>query len=146
MPPSDIWRIVNVSDQDFFFDEDEPTKEAAPTNSPSKTSTTTSRATAAAPAVGMADQSVSLMVTILVGVVTALLGVIIGIFVGRGLATTAVPGVGSGASLGTGTTQEAPQLSPDQLEGGELPAGHPPIGDGAAGATGTAPSKESTNK
>jgi len=134
-----------VSDQDFFFDEDEPKKETAPKTSSSKKSTSSGRSSDAAPAAGMADQSVSLTVTVLVGVVTALLGIIIGIFVGRGLAGPAVPGVGSGATLGTDTTQEAPQLSPDQLQGGELPAGHPDIG-GSAPSSDAAPSGETTAK
>jgi len=114
-----------VSDQDFFFDEDEQPKADAPKASGSKKGSSSSKAAASAPAA----QSNSMTVTILVGVIAALLGVIIGIFVGRSLAAPAAVVPTTGAPQGgTSTEQQAPQLSPEQLEGGELPKGHPDIG------------------
>lgn len=131
-----------MSDQDFFFDEDEPKADAPKADAAPKKSTASSKPAAkAAVAAAPAEQSVTMTVTILVGVVTALLGVIIGIFIGRGIATPAVP-----ASTGTVTAPagqtNAPQLTPEQLQGGELPPGHPAVG-GAAPETGT-PSAETT--
>jgi len=114
----------NVSDQDFFFDEDEQPKADAPKASGSKKGSSSSKAAASAPAA----QSNSMTVTILVGVIAALLGVIIGIFVGRSLAAPAVVAPTTGAIQGGTTTEQAPQLTPEQLEGGELPKGHPDIG------------------
>lgn len=122
-------------DQDFFFDESEPAKEetkpAAKKSAPAKGS---SKAPAPAPA---GEQMVTLTVTVLTGVVAVLIGVIIGIFVGRSMAapvTGAVP-----TTAGTGTTEQAPQLTNEQMQSGELPAGHPQIGGGAStGATGSA--------
>ena len=83
-------------------------------------------------------------VTALVGVVAASVGVIIGIFVGQSLAgpaipvTTAVPGQ---RALWAPRRRPAPQLSPEQLQGGELPQGHPDIGSG-----GGSPSGETTGQ
>jgi len=71
----------------------------------------------------------------LVGVVAALLGVILGIFIGRGMAAPAVTPVNTGAPIQQGE-QSAPQLSPEQLQGGELPQGHPDIGGGTGGTGG----------
>lgn len=133
-----------MSDQDFFFDEDDQPKKDAPKSGGVKKGSGSSRTAAAAPA--GAEQSVSVTVTALVAVVAVLLGVIIGIFVGRGLATPSVPGVGSGATIEGGGATEAPQLTPEQLEGGALPEGHPDIGGGAGGAaTGTAPAEGATD-
>ncbi len=135
-----------MSDQDFFFDEDDQPKKDAPKSGGVKKGSGSSR-TAAAAAAPAAEQSVSVTVTALVAVVAVLLGVIIGIFVGRGLATPAVPGVGAGATIEGGGATEAPQLTPEQLEGGALPEGHPEIGGGGPGgaATDTAPSQGATD-
>jgi len=116
-----------VSDQDFFFDEDQPAETAS---KPAPAKKGGSGTGPARPASG-SEQSVSVTIVALVGVVAALLGVIIGLFIGRSMATPAVV-----APTGTGAPQQAaPQLSPDQLEGGALPEGHPDIGGGAGGGT-----------
>lgn len=69
------------------------------------------------------EKQVSLTVAALMTVIGLLLGVIIG-FV--------IPDGGTVSSSGTATPatgSTAPQLSPEQLDSGELPAGHPPVGD-----------------
>jgi len=120
-----------VSDQDFFFDEDEQPKTAEKATVPAKKSGSGGTPTRPPAADG---QSVTMTVAVLIGVVTMLLGVIIGLFIGRGMATPAV--VAPVGGTGTGTTpQAAPQLSPEQLEGGELPEGHPDIGGGGTGGS-----------
>jgi len=117
-----------VSDQDFFFDEDEQ-----PAAEPAKaTAKKSSGSTPAAAAPAGASAGVSMTVAALVGVVAVLLGMIVGIFIGRGLAAPAVTPVNTGAPIQG--QQAAPQLSPEQLEGGELPQGHPDISGGAGGA------------
>jgi hypothetical protein len=70
-------------------------------------------------------------IAVLVGVIGILLGAVIGLFVGKSMAVPSVattPGAG-----GTTTGQQAPQLTPEQLQGGELPAGHPSVGGAATG-------------
>jgi len=123
-----------VSDQDFFFDEDEQTTKTAPKSAPAKKGS--SGGSSSTPPSGT-EQAVSITVTALVAVVAALLGVIIGLFIGRSMAAPAVV-----APAATGTPQQqqaAPQLSPEQLEGGELPQGHPDISGGGAAAPEGAP-------
>lgn len=127
-----------MSDQDFFFDEDEDVaaeaskssaksaSKAAPARSSApKAAATQKAAPAAKPAAAPAGGSqVSLTVAALMTVVGLLLGVIIGFL---------LPGGGTSATTNTsapavsGGTSTAPQLSEDQLTSGELPAGHPPI-------------------
>ena len=128
-----------MSDQDFFFDEEEEVAEKAPKPSsrqPQKSAPKRSgksepkaaprgSAAAAAPAAGgsLIEKQVSLTVAALMTVIGLLLGVIIG-FV--------IPDGGTVSSSGTATPatgSTAPQLSPDQLDSGKLPEGHPPIGD-----------------
>jgi len=130
-----------VSDQDFFFDEDEKPAAKAPVkktggSTPAK-STSKTAATAVAPEATAA--TVTMTVAILIGVIGILIGAIGGIFIGRGLASTTVatPSATAPAATGTGTgtgTGAAPQLSPEQLQG-DLPQGHPSIGSGAATTT-----------
>jgi len=68
-------------------------------------------------------------VAILIGVIGILLGAVIGLFVGKSMAVPSVT-AGTGAPA---ATQQAPQLTPEQLQGGELPAGHPSVGGAATG-------------
>ncbi|MDZ4177838.1 MAG: hypothetical protein U1E29_01185 [Coriobacteriia bacterium] len=115
-----------MSDQDFFFDEDETSTEANAEAPTAKRETEAAKpvARAASPAASM--QSVSMMVAVLIGVVALLAGVIIGILIPSGSASVPAP-----SAIGGGTAAPAPQLSPDQLESGDLPPGHPPL-EGAA--------------
>lgn len=109
-----------MSDQDFFFDEEEQAEDK-----PAKTAARVERAASgtapAASAAGM--QSVSMTVASLIGVVALLVGIIIGIIIPAGASTGGVP-----APTSTGTGAAAPQLSPEELQSGELPSGHPDIG------------------
>ncbi|MEI7814428.1 MAG: hypothetical protein WCJ13_06520 [Coriobacteriia bacterium] len=131
-----------MSDQDFFFDEDEkpaksggnaPAKKAG--SSPSRTGSKSTASSAGASAQG---QSVSMTIAVLMAVIGILLGAVIGLFVGKSMAVPSVAGtIGAGAA----TTQQAPQLTPDQLNSGELPAGHPSVGGAAAATPTPAPKK-----
>jgi len=122
-----------VSDQDFFFDEDEsPAEEAKETKKPAKTSGTASKKVAQRPAAPApsGEKSVTMTIASLIGVVALLVGIIIGILIPAG-GTGTVP-----APTATGIDATAPQLNEEQLESGELPQGHPDVGDmGAPPAT-----------
>jgi len=120
-----------VSDQDFFFDEDEKGAEKPPkTASKQPTKSTPSKAakTAPAPSGGI---ELTWTVTALVGIVALLLGVIIGYAIPKGTQEVSV------GAPSTTQEQQAPQLSPEQLSSGQLPPGHPSVG-GSTGATGSA--------
>lgn len=124
-----------MSDQDFFFDEDEsPAKDADAKAKPAKESTAKSTSTAARTAAAPAAQSVSMTVAALIGVISLLAGVIIGIVLPVGGGSN-IPNPTPGATLpnpgAPGGGGQAPQLSPEQLDQ-DLPPGHPPIGDGGA--------------
>lgn len=143
MGPSVTQEDCQVSDQDFFFDEDEaPTKDTSEETSKPVKSSGASRP-AATGAAAPAAQSVSMAVAGLIGVIALLAGIIIGIIlpVGGG---SSIPAPGPGATV---PSTPAPQLSPDQLDS-DLPPGHPPIGDGQApgapGGDAGAPSEETT--
>jgi len=71
-------------------------------------------------------------IAILIGVIGILLGAVIGLFIGKSLAVPTAAVVPAATTTG----QSAPQLTPEQLQGGQLPKGHPAIG-GAGAATGT---------
>jgi hypothetical protein len=140
-----------LSDQDFFFDDEEAEaaeeteakKPAAKRGTASKTASTSASkpapkaAAKAAPASSGSffDQQVSVAIASLIGVIALLVG-IIGGYMLAGPSTPVAPSAGT-----TQTTPGAvaPQLSPDQLNSGQLPAGHPAVG--GAGAT---PSKPAT--
>ncbi|MCG2807955.1 MAG: hypothetical protein L6413_06770 [Coriobacteriia bacterium] len=108
-----------MSDQDFFFDEEEQAEDKSAKTAERVERAATEKAPAV-PAAGM--QSVSMTVASLIGVVALLVGIIIGIIIPAG-ASTGVP-----APTSTGTGAAAPQLSPEELQSGELPSGHPDIG------------------
>ncbi len=123
---------LNVSDQDFFFDEDE--KPAAKSGA-KKGSAPAKAATPAPPAAAPADaQSVTLTVAVLIGVIGILLGVVVGLFIGKGMATPAVTATDAGRRRRRcGSPQGgAPQLTQEQIQAGEMPAGHPPVGGAEA--------------
>jgi len=122
-----------VSDQDFFFDEEE----AAPTSKP-RQSRSASRAKSAPAAPERESsrggsffaQDVSMSIAALMSVIGLLLGVIVGIV---------IPDQGGSAT--TNATQTlapqtpvAPQLTEEQLNSG-LPEGHPDISGMAGGET-----------
>ena len=70
-------------------------------------------------------------VAVLIGVIGILLGAVIGLFVGKSMAVPTVAGIPGAGGATTG--QSAPQLTPEQLQGGQLPAGHPSVGGAATG-------------
>jgi len=115
---------------------DKKVGESAPSkgNTPSKSSKPAGKAASAS--VGL-PQQVDLMWAIALVVVAFVIG-----FMVRGLfpATPATsPSVSDSISAPAGTGA-APTLTPEQLNEGELPAGHPSIGDGSQPSTATAPS------
>ena len=125
-----------MSDQDFFFDEDEkPAKPAAPKSSAKSSSGKPAAKSAPAPAGGV---ELTWTVTALIGVVALLLGVIVGYAIPKG---TEIASPDTTATQGQTT---APQLTPEQMSSGQLPAGHPSIGGASGGATGTAPASGET--
>lgn len=119
-----------MSDQDFFFDEEDDAKPAAKAGPAGKTP----RASQPAPAATGGSffmQSVTMAVTSLVAVIALLLGLIVGILIPTG---------GSTVPTGTPPVTAAPALSEDQLNSGQMPAGHPDISGAAtesAATTGT---------
>ncbi|MCL4079314.1 hypothetical protein MX659_06930 [Coriobacteriia bacterium Es71-Z0120] len=115
-----------MSDQDFFFDEEES---ETPKKAEKKAASARPAQKTVAPAKQQVfQQSVSMTVAALVAVIALLLGVIIGILIPTG---------GSGTTTDTGAV--APQLTPEQLQSGQLPPGHPDISGmtGGQAATGT---------
>jgi len=119
-----------VSDQDFFFDEEDDAKPAAKGGSKaasgSKAAAGPKGARVSQPAAASGGsfftQSVTMAVTSLVAVIALLVGLIIGILIPSGDATSQT--VSPAATV-------APTLTEDQLNSGELPAGHPPVSDTA---------------
>lgn len=139
-----------MSDQDFFFDEEE-TAEAGTKETAKPSAKTESKAApaarkpapkpapkpaAAAPAGGSPsffEQQVSITVASLMTVIGLLLGVIVGFLVAPdgGTVTTAAPA----ATTATDSGATAPQLTDEQLSSGALPEGHPDIGSATTTAT-----------
>ena len=120
-----------MSDQDFFFDEDEkPADKSA--KAPAK-QTAKQPAKKAAPAAAPGGIELTWTVTALIGIVALLLGVIVGYAIPKGAQQVGTTGTTAGAAQ-----QQAPQLSPDQMSSGELPAGHPDISGASGGSTGSA--------
>jgi hypothetical protein len=143
-----------VSDQDFFSEgeetepkDDKATKasgKTAPAKSgPKPASKAPAKATATAtkapqPETSFFDQTVTMAMAILLAVVGLLLGMIVGYFVFSGGAqttATAPDSLQTPSTTGTGTA--APPLTQDQLNAGQLPAGHPKVG----GSTTPTPTK-----
>ena len=123
-----------MSDQDFFFDEDEKPAKSQSKNAPAKkpASSPAQGSNKSAPA---AEQSITYTVAALLGVAALLLGVIIGVLipVNIGGSQTATPDAG----LTQTGAAPAPQLTPEQMQSGQLPPGHPSVG-GSTSATGSA--------
>ena len=131
-----------MSDQDFFFDEEDEAVSEAPKASsksggkaqaPARQAAPRQRSAAAPSAAPAGEKQVSRTVAALMAVGALLLGVIIG-FVLPGGSTGATPS--TGAAAGTGSTTAPGPLTEDQLSSGQLPEGHPPIE--SMGATGAA--------
>ncbi len=122
-----------MSDQDFFFDDDEKTATEDKPKAERARSAQPSRGQAAAQAaVPVTAQSVSVTIAALMSVCALLVGVIIGLVIPSG-PTAQVGGGTSGLTGGSGAPPGP--LTPDQLSG-PLPEGHPEIGQGSQGGTG----------
>jgi hypothetical protein len=142
-----------VSDQDFFFDE-EPTK-PAPDAPASKSGGAKSGAakpaakpassskTEPAAAVPFLEQSTVMSVAILIGVVGLLVGLIGGYLLGTAQTQpAAAPASGAVGTVPDATGQGgAPVLTQEQINAGQVPAGHPSIATSGAATTpsGTVP-------
>lgn len=140
----------HVSDQDFFFDEEEQPKAApkapkgastkaspAPAKGRATTRSAPARAvTAAEQAPSMFDQNVTLTVAALMTVIGLLLGLIVGFMWGGAMDQ---PSTGASTSTSTqapATSGQPAPLTPEQINAG-LPAGHVPV----TGATTATPTK-----
>jgi len=142
-----------VSDQDFFFDE-EPTKPApgTPASKPGATKSggakpgakpATSSETETAVAVPFLEQSTVMSVAILIGVVGLLVGLIGGYLLGTAQTQPAAVSATGAVGTVTGSTGQggAPLLTEEQINAGQVPAGHPAITASGAATTssGTVP-------
>ncbi len=149
-----------MSDQDFFFDEEDekPARaDKAKTGSKSGSKPAASKPAAqSAPARSASadtsgsffDQTVTVSITSLLVLCALLLGMIVGLFVGENRANSSA-GIPAASTAVDGSGGSAPSLSQDQLNSGQLPAGHPSIGGGAAGsgaATGAKPGTATTGE
>jgi len=135
-----------MSDQDFFFDDDEVVEEIVETK-PAKAEKAAKKDKNASVAKELAaDEEVveGLVITpaicALIGLIALLLGIIIGIFIGWSLTPTTTP-VSNTPSInggGMGGMSNAPVLSEDELKQQGMPADHPDIsGMGDVGGTDT---------
>ena len=150
-----------MSDQDFFFDEDEATP-AKGAKAPAKgTSKTPAKAPEKAPSkvvsapagsgddVPFLDRQVTMTILFLSVAIALLLGIVAGYLLAP--APTSLPTVnteatvppasnsnpmGGATTTGTGSGA-APQLTPEQMNQGQLPAGHPSVGGGSSATSGT---------
>ena len=75
-----------MSDQDFFFDEDEKPAKSAGTSAPRRRVIVFPSGPALSSAGACSAQSVSMTVAVLIGVIGILLGAVIGLFVGKSMA------------------------------------------------------------
>ena len=146
-----------MSDQDFFFDEEDtapepksgqdtgatkpsanrsqkPAPEARKSEPKPAPRAATPRTTASAGAPAFFEQSVSMTIAVLMTVIGVLIGVIVGFLVAPDSASVTSSTSTTPAATDSGTT--APELSEDELSSGALPEGHPDIS--SMGATGTA--------
>ncbi len=120
-----------MSDQDFFFDEEDGAKQPAKATSAAKSKPVAARPAAPTRA-SFFEQSVSMSIAALMAVIALLVGVIVGFVIPTGGTTPPVT-----TTTGAVATETAPQLSEDQLKSGELPAGHPDLGGMSGNGTTT---------
>lgn len=117
-----------MSEQDFFFDEEDDAKPAAKKAQATKAQAP-ARASSAA-ATPLFEQNVSMSIAALMAVIALLLGVIVGVLIPTG---STAPAVTSGSPASVSGAGTAPQLTEEQLNSGAMPAGHPEV-PGAAGS------------
>lgn len=121
-----------MSEQDFFFDEDEQVAEESAPKSAERPARAQAAKSAPAATAATTAQGISMTVASLIGVVALLAGVVIGMLIPSGDNVPAPTATGT-----TGTTGQAPQLTQDQLDSGQLPAGHPNISGMTSGTAGS---------
>ncbi|MBN2404298.1 MAG: hypothetical protein JXE06_01810 [Coriobacteriia bacterium] len=135
-----------MSDQEFFFDEeDEVTKtpkRAAASAKGSKPAPKPTPKAAQASSPSVFSQDVSMTVAALMAAIALLIGVIIGIVIPTG--GSSVAPVATTPATSTGADVAAPELTEDQLNTEELPAGHPDISGMSADTTEVPTSEEAT--
>lgn len=122
-----------MSDQDFFFDEEDGAKQPAKASATAKSKSAAAARPAAPASASFFEQSVSMSIAALMAVIALLVGVIVGFVIPTGGTTPPVTATDVGAA-----TQPAPQLTEDQLSSGELPAGHPDLSSLTGSGTATA--------
>lgn len=138
-----------MSDQDFDFGDAPKAESKKKTSAPKTGSKTTAKASAPVASTGGFEMTYT--ITALIAVVTLLVGLIGGIFIGKSITPATITYEAQGDS-GTQTMQEmmggdeaegsgtdiapgsAPELTEEQVQQGQtgMPAGHPPVGEGAA--------------
>ncbi len=117
-----------MSDQDFFFDDEETPAEA---KEPKKAEPEASKPQARGRASGKhtsaaaGPPTVTMTVAGLIGVIALLIGVIIGVVIPTGASTPISP-AGMPAGMGDG---EARPLSPEEMQSGQMPPDHPDISE-----------------
>lgn len=119
-----------MSDQDFFFDEEDRSKPSAKASASAKTPSPNRPVTPAR--ASFFEQSVSMSIAALMAVIALLVGVIVGFVIPTGGATPSVTTTTTAV-----TTETAPQLTEDQLNSGSLPAGHPDLSGMTSGTVTT---------
>lgn len=121
-----------MSDQDFFFDEDEAPEQKPAEKAASKGGTARKSTAAPSPkkaaSTPVAGQTVTMTVAGLIGVVALLVGIIIGIVIPVGGSQPATPQ----PAMPIQDSGQARPLSPEEM-GGDLPPGHPPLDDMGGG-------------
>ncbi|TDB38707.1 MAG: hypothetical protein D9V44_03190 [Actinobacteria bacterium] len=130
-----------MSDQDFFFDEEEDAK-PTPKKAQGKQGQTPARSAAPAQASFFA-QDVPMLIAALMTVIALLVGLLVGLVIPTGGQAGVSNTAQTGAAVGAGT---APQLTQDQINSGQIPPNHPDLSgmtgsgtaSGSASATGSA--------
>jgi len=130
-----------VSDQDFFFDEEEDAKPAPKKATGKQVQTPVHSAPTASGS--FFAQDVPMVIAALMTVIALLIGLLVGLVIPTG-GTTANSGATTGAAAsGTGS---APQLTQEQINSGQMPANHPDLSGmtGSGTASGSAVATGST--
>lgn len=121
-----------MSEQDFFFDEEDAKPAAEESKAPTGKPAQPSRQ---ARSTSFFEQDISVSIAALMAVIALLIGIIIGVLIPTGGTAT---GALSSPAASTGVSS-APQLTQDQINSGALPAGHPDLSGADSGtATGSA--------
>ncbi len=124
-----------MSDQDFFFDEEEDAKPA-----PKKAQVAQKQSAAPVVASGgqsFFEQDVPMLIAALMTAIALLVGILVGVLIPTGSKVA--------NSSTSAPTAPAPQLTQDQINSGQIPANHPDLG-GMTGSGVASGSAETTAK